>query len=78
MPKKIFSVMFHHLHDEIHKASQGSLSITDFKAMIEWLNINYSLIGAREYKQKFENNTLKIFKRRQTKHLIPFYNGNTV
>ena len=59
MPKKIFSVMFHHLHDEIHKASQGSLSITDFKAMIEWLNINYSLIGAREYKQKFENNTLK-------------------
>ena len=51
--------MFHHFHDETHKSSQGSLSDHDFISMIEWLKFNYSLIGANEYKHKFETNTLK-------------------
>ena len=51
--------MFHHLHDELHMPTQGSLSAQEFREMIRWLNLNYSLIGAREYKAKFEENTLE-------------------
>ena len=59
MKKNIYSVMFHHFHNEIHKPSQGSLSGQDFRSMIEWLKFNYTLIGAKEYNQKIQNNTLK-------------------
>ena len=59
MQKQSYSVMFHHFHDEIHQATQGSLDGSEFRSMIEWLNNNYSLIGASEYKEKFEKNILQ-------------------
>ena len=51
--------MFHHFHNEHHLPAQGSLSPSDFTEMIDWLNRNYSLLNASQYKQKFENHTLK-------------------
>ena len=52
------SVMFHHFHSDQHKPAQGSLSEDDFRGMLEWLGNNYSLLGAKDYKKKFERGTL--------------------
>lgn len=52
------SVMFHHFHDEIHPPAQGSLSESNFREMLSWLGKNYSLIGANDYKNKFESGIL--------------------
>ena len=62
MRKQTYSIMFHHFHDEIHQATQGSLDGCEFRSMIEWLNNNYSLIGAREYKEKFGKIFLRLMK----------------
>ena len=51
--------MFHHFHNEHHLPAQGSLSPSDFTEMIDWLSNNYSLLNASQYKQQFENYTLK-------------------
>jgi hypothetical protein len=51
--------MFHHFHDEQHLPAQGSLSFSDFIQMIDWLNKHYSILNASQYKQNFENGTLK-------------------
>lgn len=53
------SIMFHHFHDEKHIPSQGSLNRSDFKKMLDWLNKNYTLLNASEFKTKFENGTLR-------------------
>ena len=53
------AVMFHHFHNAQHPPSQGSLSSSDFIQMIDWLNKHYSILGASQYKEKFENGTLK-------------------
>ena len=53
------AVMFHHFHDNRHASGQGSLSSSDFINMIEWLKKHYSIINANQYKEKFENQTLK-------------------
>ena len=53
------SVMFHHFHDAKHPPFQGSLSSSDFIEMIDWLNERYSILAASQYKEKFENGTLK-------------------
>jgi len=59
MHKITHSVMFHHFHDDKHLPNQGSLSSSDFIKMIDWLNKHYSIFCANQYKQKFENGTLK-------------------
>ncbi len=53
------SVMFHHFHNEQHLPSQGSLSSSEFVQMIDWLNTQYSILNASDYKKKLENFTLK-------------------
>jgi len=52
------SVMFHHFHSESHEPAQGSLSNQDFREVLEWLGSKYSLLGATDYKKKFEEGTL--------------------
>ena len=52
------SVMFHHFHDDKHIPIQGSLNETNFREMLIWLKENYSLLGAKNYKDKFESGTL--------------------
>ena len=59
MHKTTHSVMFHHFHDDIHLPAQGSLSSSDFIQMIDWLNKHYSILNASQYKENFENGTLK-------------------
>ena len=54
MIAKLYSVMFHHFHDEVHLPAQGSLTASQLRDMIDWLDKNYSLIGANEYLQKFK------------------------
>ena len=53
------SVMFHHFHDNKHLPAQGSLSSSDFIQMIDWLNKHYTILSANQYKENFENGTLK-------------------
>ena len=53
------SVMFHHFHDDNHLPAQGSLSSSDFVKMIDWLNKHYSILNASQYKENFENRSLK-------------------
>ena len=53
------SVMFHHFHDAKHEPAQGSLDKVDFKNMINWLDKNYSLLGANDYKSKLLNGKLQ-------------------
>ena len=53
------AVMFHHFHNAQHPPSQGSLSSSDFVQMIDWLNKQFSILNASDYKKKFENSTLK-------------------
>ena len=52
------SVMFHHFHSDEHLPAQGSLDKKDFREMLLWLAKNYSLLGANDYKNKFESNSL--------------------
>lgn len=59
MHKTTHSVMFHHFHDDKHLPAQGSLSSSDFIQMIDWLNKHYSILSASQYKENFENGTLK-------------------
>ena len=51
--------MFHHFHDDVHLPAQGSLGAAELRDMLDWLDRNYSLIGASEYKEKFKKNTLE-------------------
>lgn len=46
------SVMFHHFHGGIHPESQGSISGEDFSRLLDWLDDNFLLIGAREFEKK--------------------------
>ena len=57
--KNTHSVMFHHFHNNQHLPSQGSLSGSDFIAMIDWLSKEYNLINANTYKKNFQNQTLE-------------------
>ena len=59
MNKTAHSVMFHHFHNEKHIPSTSSLNQSDFKKMIDWLNKNYTLLNASEFKTKFKNGTLR-------------------
>ena len=59
MHRTSHSVMFHHFHNEKHIPSQGSLNQSDLKKMIDWLNKNYTLLNASEFKTKFQNGTLR-------------------
>jgi len=59
MNKATHSVMFHHFHNDHHLPAQGSLSSNDFIEMIDWLNKNYSILNASEYKENFKKGTLK-------------------
>ena len=59
MHKITHSVMFHHFHDDKHLPAQGSLSSSDFIQMIDWLNKHYTILSANQYKENFENGTLK-------------------
>jgi len=59
MHKTSHSVMFHHFHDDKHLPAQGSLSSSDFIHMIDWLNQHYSILSASQFKENFENGTLK-------------------
>ena len=53
------SIMFHHFHnEEKHIPSPGSLNDHCFREMLSWLNQNYSLIGASDYREKFEKGIL--------------------
>tara|TARA_B100000212_G_scaffold325218_1_gene286713 strand:+ start:2661 stop:3596 length:936 start_codon:yes stop_codon:yes gene_type:complete len=56
---KTHGVMFHNFHSEKHSPVQGSISGSDFKKMLDWLNHNYNLLGAGEYLDKFEQGVLK-------------------
>ena len=53
------SIMFHHFHNAQHYSSQGSLSASDFVQMIDWLNNQYSILNASDFKKKLNNFTLK-------------------
>lgn len=59
MHKITHSVMFHHFHDDKHLPAHGSLSSSDFIQMIDWLNKHYTILSANQYKENFENGTLK-------------------
>ena len=48
------SVMFHHFHNAQHFPAQGSLSSSDFIKMIDWLNDQYSILNASDFKKKLE------------------------
>lgn len=54
------SIMFHHFHDtnNKHLPAQGSLSANDFNEMLDWLSKRYNLIGAREYLERFKEDSL--------------------
>ena len=51
--------MFHHFHGGAHLPAQGSLSSLDLENMINWLDKNYTLLGAREYRRKFDEGALR-------------------
>ncbi len=53
------SIMFHHFHNAQHYSSQGSLSSSDFVQMIDWLNNQYTILNASDFKKKLNNFTLK-------------------
>ena len=50
--------MFHHFHGGVHLPAQGSLSSSDLEDLINWLDDNYSLLGAKEYRRKFDEGEL--------------------
>lgn len=57
--KQHHAIMFHHLHDgEKHPASQGSLSATQLRKMIEWLSERYNLLSASEFIRKSEDGSI--------------------
>ena len=56
--KRTHSVMFHHFHNDKHLPTQGSISGSKFRDMIDWLNKNYNLLNASEYQSKLKNKTL--------------------
>ena len=47
-----FGVMFHHLHDHVHKRGQGSISKNEFKNIISFLKKKYILNNADIYIEK--------------------------
>ena len=49
---KSHGIMFHHFHDDFHEKCPGSLGSEEFIQMINWLNIKYNVIGAKEYLEK--------------------------
>ena len=53
------SIMFHHFHDDKHRPAQGSLSITEFEDMLDWLSDKYNILNADAYFRSFEANKLK-------------------
>ena len=50
--------MFHHFHDHFHEPSQGSLSASDFREMIKWLEERFVILNADEYKTKLLSGSL--------------------
>lgn len=52
------SVMFHHLHGELHLPAQGSLSASEFHEMIEYLQKRYTVLDASTYIEKFQDGSL--------------------
>ncbi len=59
--KRNFShaIMFHHFHDAVHPASQGSISSHELEAMIEWLSTRHSILDAQEYGDRLQQSTLR-------------------
>lgn len=55
------SVMFHHFHNEKHLPAQGSINQETLKEIILWLQKNFCLIPASEYKSKFDSGDLSDF-----------------
>lgn len=51
-------IMFHHFHNDKHFRAQGSLSSDEFSKMLDWLDNQYNLIGAKEYLERFEKSQL--------------------
>ncbi len=59
LQSKTHSIMFHHFHGIKHKPAQGSINASTFRKILHWLMAKYTLNGALEYKEKFENGKLK-------------------
>ncbi|MDA9258556.1 polysaccharide deacetylase family protein [Gammaproteobacteria bacterium] len=53
------SVMFHHFHNEDHSKSQGSLSSSEFSEMLDWLDLKFNLLGAKEYLTRLNEGRLR-------------------
>ena len=51
--------MFHHFKGGKHIDGQGAISQDQFQQIIDYLRLNYNLIGANEFSYKVENNLLK-------------------
>jgi len=51
--------MFHHFHNDKHRPAQGSLSVTDFEDMLDWLSNKYNLLNSDAYFRSFESNKLE-------------------
>lgn len=47
-----FAVMFHHFHNKFHKKTQGSISGSQFRAIIKYLKSKYNLINSEEFCKK--------------------------
>lgn len=55
----LFSVMFHHFHDNVrYPESQGSITADDLKKIISYLRANYKLLDAKTYMEKAINHQL--------------------
>ena len=51
--------MFHHFHDDNkHIVGQGSISADTLERLLDFYSIEHNLIGAKEFLDKLENNTL--------------------
>ena len=44
--------MFHHFHNKFHKKTQGSISGSQFRAIIKYLKSKYNLINSEEFCKK--------------------------
>ena len=51
--------MFHHFHDDFHPKSQGSIDKIQFEKIIDFLEENFNLLGAREFSKKTIDGNLK-------------------
>ena len=51
--------MFHHFKGGKHIDGQGAISQDQFQQIINYLRLNFNLIGANEFSHNAENNLLK-------------------